>query len=82
MKFTELPLKGAYVVEIEAFEDQRGMFERIFCENEFNEIEKLIEAEQCAGVQSDVESWLAKDMLHTYEAADGTIDKLKKMISG
>ena len=38
MKFTELPLKDAYVVEIEAFEDQRGMFERIYCENEFNEI--------------------------------------------
>ena len=38
MKFTEFPLKGAYVVEPEPFEDQRGMFSRIFCENEFKEI--------------------------------------------
>ena len=38
MKFTESPLKGAYVVEPEPFEDQRGMFSRIFCENEFKEI--------------------------------------------
>ena len=54
----------------------------VMTDEQRKEIEKLIEAEQCAGVQSDVESWLAKDMLHTYEAADGTIDKLKKMISG
>ena len=38
MKFTELPLKGAYVVEPKPFEDQRGMFSRIFCEIEFKEI--------------------------------------------
>ena len=54
----------------------------VMTDEQRKEIEKLIEAEQCAGVQSDVESWLAKDMLHTYEAADGTIEKLKKMISG
>tara|TARA_Y100000310_G_C20599890_1_gene772462 strand:+ start:260 stop:808 length:549 start_codon:yes stop_codon:yes gene_type:complete len=39
MKFTELKLKGAYVVEPEPFEDQRGMFARIFCENEFKKID-------------------------------------------
>ena len=38
MKFTELPLKGTYVVEPKPFEDQRGMFSRIFCEIEFKEI--------------------------------------------
>ena len=38
MKFSESPLKGAYVVEPEPFEDQRGMFSRIFCEIEFKEI--------------------------------------------
>jgi hypothetical protein len=46
------------------------------------EIEKLIEAEQCAGVRTGVELWLDKDMLHTFDAADSTIDKLKNMISG
>ena len=45
------------------------------------EIEKLVEAEQCAGVRTGVELWLDKDMLHTSDAADSTIDKLKKMIS-
>lgn len=38
MKFIEIPLKGAFIIETEPFEDQRGMFARIFCESEFNEI--------------------------------------------
>lgn len=38
MKFTETPLKGAYIIETEPFKDQRGMFSRIFCENEFKNI--------------------------------------------
>lgn len=46
------------------------------------EIEKLIEAEQCADVRTGVSLWLDKDMLHTSDAADSTINKLKKMISG
>lgn len=35
MKFTETKLKGAYVVEIEPYEDQRGFFSRTYCEEEF-----------------------------------------------
>ena len=54
----------------------------VMTDEQRKEIEKLIEAKQCAGVQNDVELWLAKDILHTYDAADGTIDKLKKIISG
>ncbi len=38
MKFIQTPLKGAYVIEPELFEDKRGKFERIFCEKEFKEI--------------------------------------------
>ncbi len=38
MKFIETPLKDAYIIEPEHFEDQRGLFERIYCENEFKEI--------------------------------------------
>ena len=38
MKFTELPLKSACVIDSEPFEDKRGLFERIFCEKEFKEI--------------------------------------------
>ena len=35
MKFTETKLKGAYVVEIEPFEDERGFFSRAYCADEF-----------------------------------------------
>jgi dTDP-4-dehydrorhamnose 3,5-epimerase len=35
MKFTEVQLKGAYVIDLESFEDERGFFARSFCQNEF-----------------------------------------------
>ena len=35
MKFTELELSGAYVVEIEKREDERGFFGRAWCAQEF-----------------------------------------------
>lgn len=35
MKFVEAPLDGAYVIELEPFEDERGLFARTFCQNEF-----------------------------------------------
>lgn len=38
MKFIETSLKGSFIIEPESFTDQRGMFERLFCENEFQEI--------------------------------------------
>ncbi|MBI3543213.1 MAG: dTDP-4-dehydrorhamnose 3,5-epimerase [Deltaproteobacteria bacterium] len=37
MKFTELPLKGAFVVEPELMSDERGSFARTFCSREFAE---------------------------------------------
>lgn len=38
MKFTETPLKGAYVITQTPFQDHRGIFARIFCQNELKEI--------------------------------------------
>ena len=38
MKLRQLPIKGAYVIEPEPFEDNRGTFYRIFCEDEFKQI--------------------------------------------
>lgn len=38
MKFIETPLAGAYVVELEPFRDDRGLFARTFCQREFAEI--------------------------------------------
>lgn len=35
MKFTETPLRGAYLVEIEKLTDHRGFFARSWCQNEF-----------------------------------------------
>jgi dTDP-4-dehydrorhamnose 3,5-epimerase len=35
MKFTVLPLSGAYLLEMEPHHDARGYFSRIFCTNEF-----------------------------------------------
>jgi dTDP-4-dehydrorhamnose 3,5-epimerase len=38
MKFIETPLAEAYVIELEPFQDERGMFARTFCQNEFEKI--------------------------------------------
>lgn len=35
MKFAETPLKGAFVVDLDRLEDDRGFFARSFCEKEF-----------------------------------------------
>lgn len=36
MIFTETPLKGAYTIELKPFIDERGLFARTFCKNEFS----------------------------------------------
>jgi dTDP-4-dehydrorhamnose 3,5-epimerase len=38
MRFIEAPLAGAYVVELEPFMDERGLFVRTFCQKEFANI--------------------------------------------
>lgn len=35
MKFTEAPLKGVFIIELEKRGDDRGFFARYFCEREF-----------------------------------------------
>lgn len=37
MIFTEVKLKGAFIVELERREDERGFFARAFCQNEFRQ---------------------------------------------
>ena len=37
VKFSETPLKGAYVIAIEPLEDERGFFARSWCTREFRE---------------------------------------------
>ncbi len=36
MKFIETPLDGAYIIELERFEDERGFFARSWCKKEFD----------------------------------------------
>lgn len=38
MKFIKIELKGAYLIQLEPGCDQRGFFERIFCQEEFHKI--------------------------------------------
>lgn len=38
MKFIQTHLKGAYVIELEPFRDERGLFARTYCKNEFSAI--------------------------------------------
>lgn len=35
MKFTQLPLEGAYLIELDKHTDERGYFARTFCTEEF-----------------------------------------------
>lgn len=37
MKFNETPLKGAFLIELDKFEDERGFFARAFCMEEFRD---------------------------------------------
>ena len=37
MKFTALELEGAFVIEVNKMEDQRGFFGRLWCEKEFKD---------------------------------------------
>ena len=38
MKFTELPLKGAFIIDLEKREDARGFFARYWCQEELVQI--------------------------------------------
>ena len=47
MKFTELKLKGAYLIELEEYKDNRGTFARQFCKNELKNIGINFDICQC-----------------------------------
>ena len=47
MKFLETPLAGAYVIDIDPKEDDRGLFARTFCDQEFSAIELEVRFVQC-----------------------------------
>jgi len=47
MKINELELKGAYLIELEPFEDERGTFTRQFCKKELAKVGIDFEICQC-----------------------------------
>jgi len=54
MIFKELPLKDAYIVEPEPHSDSRGLFSRVFCQEEFKKIgidKQILQVNHSATVQ-------------------------------
>ena len=47
MKFTETSLKGAYIIEVDRMEDNRGFFGRLWCENELKAYNLKTNIVQC-----------------------------------
>jgi dTDP-4-dehydrorhamnose 3,5-epimerase len=47
VKFFKSKIQGAYIIELEKFEDERGFFARSFCKEEFNKIGLQIDIVQC-----------------------------------
>jgi dTDP-4-dehydrorhamnose 3,5-epimerase len=47
VKFTSLQLSGAYLIEIEPLQDERGFFARSFCQDEFAEVGLETDVIQC-----------------------------------
>ncbi len=48
MNFTESPLAGAYIVDVNRLEDERGFFARSFCVEEFRGLGLATEMSQCS----------------------------------
>ena len=48
MVFTELTLKGAYAIDPELIEDERGAFARVFCGDEFGQMGLATTFSQCS----------------------------------
>lgn len=47
MKFTELPIRGAYLIELEPISDDRGFFARSWCKREFEALNLKCDLAQC-----------------------------------
>lgn len=70
MKYTELDIKGAYLIEIEPHEDNRGFFARGFCKKELKE-KTGIDFEVCqSNVSYNIKKGTIRGMhyqIHPYE---------------
>jgi len=48
MIFTETPLRGAFIIDVEGQPDERGMFARTYCSDEFQRHDIQMPIEQCS----------------------------------
>jgi dTDP-4-dehydrorhamnose 3,5-epimerase len=79
MKFTATALKGAYIVDIEATRDERGLFARTFCAEEFRAY-GLSAAELQCSVSYNLNKGTLRGM--HYQAAPHEEDKLIRCTAG
>jgi dTDP-4-dehydrorhamnose 3,5-epimerase len=79
MKFRETALKGAYVIEPEPANDERGLFARTFCAREFAKHGLSSEMAQCSTSFNRRQGTLRG--LH-YQASPHAEDKLVRVTMG
>lgn len=79
MKFTETKLKGAYIIELEKHEDDRGFFARAFCKKEYKEVGLRNEIVQINNSESKYKGTLRG--MH-YQLPPKAEDKIVRCING
>lgn len=79
MKFTETPLQGALVVDLEPNSDERGFFARTFCTNEFEDHGLMLAVAQCS-VSFNPKRGTLRGM--HFQAAPHEEDKLVRCATG
>ncbi len=58
MKFTELSISGAFIIDMEPIQDHRGYFSRVFCQREFRNGGLSDKISQCSVAYNLVEGTL------------------------
>lgn len=79
MLFKETKLKGAYIIELEPFLDERGFFARSFCQKEFKLHEINLDIVQC-NISYNKKNGTLRGM--HYQAAPSAEAKLVSCIRG
>jgi dTDP-4-dehydrorhamnose 3,5-epimerase len=79
VKFTETPLPGAFVIDIEPRRDERGFFARTFCANEFRD-HGLNPGIVQANVSRNVKKGIVRGM--HYQRAPRAEVKIVRCVSG
>lgn len=79
MIFTALPLEGAYCLELDKKEDERGFFARSFCENELAKYSLVSQFPQC-NISYNLKKGTLRGM--HYSVAPSAETKLVRCIRG